>query len=142
MIASFLNPSVVGKIDDERVAGGAALLQVLHQLAHRFIQPFDVGVVASDISRKITDGILRQQALGWIVRRMRQKGRIPQKERLPLRPVDEIENVWINLTARGPVEDAETGVFDGLDYGREVIVRSFNDLVSPDAKKYWGVQLR
>ncbi|MDB5345585.1 MAG: hypothetical protein JWP89_3962 [Schlesneria sp.] len=58
------------------------------------------------------------------------------------RPADETENIWINLTARGPVEDAETGVFDGLDYGREVIVRSFNDLVSPDAKKYWGVQPR
>ena len=58
------------------------------------------------------------------------------------RLTDDTENVWINLKASGPVEDAETGVFDGLDYGREVIVRSFNELVSPDAKKYWGGQLR
>lgn len=58
------------------------------------------------------------------------------------RQTDDTENVWIHLKARGPVEDVETGVFDGLDFGREVIVRSFNELVSPDAKKYWGGQPR
>lgn len=57
-------------------------------------------------------------------------------------PTDDSENVWINLTASGPVEDEETGLFDGLDYGREVIVRGFNELVSPEAKTFWGVQTR
>lgn len=51
------------------------------------------------------------------------------------------ESVWIKLTTSGPVDDAET-LFDGMDFGREVIVRSFNELVSTDAKNFWGVRSR
>lgn len=47
--------------------------------------------------------------------------------------------VWIELTASSTADDSETSLFDGLDYGREVIVRSFNELVSAEAKEYWGV---
>ncbi len=50
-------------------------------------------------------------------------------------------SVWIELTASSTAEDTETSLFDGLDYGREVIVRSFNELVSAEAKEYWGVAL-
>ncbi|MBS0203425.1 MAG: hypothetical protein JSS49_11035 [Planctomycetes bacterium] len=52
---------------------------------------------------------------------------------------DETESVWMSLTTSGPVDDPET-LFDGMDYGREVIVRGFNELVSADAKNYWGVR--
>jgi hypothetical protein len=52
------------------------------------------------------------------------------------------ECLWINLMTAGIVEDAETGLFDCFDYGREVIVRAFNELVSPAAKSYWGVSAR
>lgn len=57
-------------------------------------------------------------------------------------PADDVESVWMTLTASGPIDDSETSLFDGLDFGREVIVRSFNELVSDAAKSYWGVQLR
>jgi len=57
-------------------------------------------------------------------------------------PSTETECVWINLTASGPVDKSESGLFDGLDAGRELIIRSFNELVSADAKTYWGVRPR
>jgi len=55
---------------------------------------------------------------------------------------DETECAWLNLTTSGPVDNADASLFDGLDYGREVIIRSFNELVSADAKTYWGVRPR
>lgn len=55
---------------------------------------------------------------------------------------EETENVWITLTTSGPVDNADTSLFDGLDYGREVIVRGFNELVSAEAKTFWGVRAR
>jgi uncharacterized protein (TIGR04255 family) len=53
-----------------------------------------------------------------------------------------IDNVWITLQAKGPTDGGDSGLFDGLDYGREVIGRAFNELVTPDAKAYWGVTHR
>lgn len=55
---------------------------------------------------------------------------------------EELDNVIIRLTARGPVRTSESGLFDGLDLGREVVVRSFNEIVSCEAKDYWGVGAR
>jgi len=55
---------------------------------------------------------------------------------------DATESVWLCLSASGAVEQVETGLFDGLDFGREVIVRGFNELVATDAKSYWGVRPR
>jgi len=55
---------------------------------------------------------------------------------------DGLDDIWIALQAKGPTDGADTGLFDGLDYGREVIVRAFNELVSLDAKTYWGVSRR
>lgn len=52
------------------------------------------------------------------------------------------DDVWITLQAKGPIDGVDNGLFDGLDYGREVIVKSFNELVSLDAKTYWGVSRR
>ena len=54
----------------------------------------------------------------------------------------DVEQLWLRLTTSGPTEAGESSFFDGLDYGREVIVRSFNDLVSSDAKLYWGAAPR
>ena len=53
-----------------------------------------------------------------------------------------LDDVWITLQTKSPTDGADTGLFDGLDYGREVIVRSFNELMSPNAKSYWGVSRR
>lgn len=49
------------------------------------------------------------------------------------------EALWLRVTASGPTDGDESSLFDGLDYGREVIVRAFNELVTSDAKSYWGV---
>jgi uncharacterized protein (TIGR04255 family) len=52
------------------------------------------------------------------------------------------EALWLRITSSGPTDADESSLFDGLDYGREVIVRAFNELVTPDAKEYWGVNPR
>lgn len=51
---------------------------------------------------------------------------------------DGLDQVWITLQARGPSDGTDADLFVGLDYGREVIVRAFNELVSAAAKAYWG----
>lgn len=61
-------------------------------------------------------------------------------------PADEkgtAEFVRLTLTARGPLdgsgEDLEP-IIEGLDLGRETIVRSFRALMSDTANKYWGLK--
>ena len=54
--------------------------------------------------------------------------------------VDEL--VVLTLTARGPLPQ-ETGgdaIFEGLDLGREAIVRSFCEFMSDAANQYWGLR--
>ncbi|WP_373648986.1 hypothetical protein [Schlesneria sp. DSM 10557] len=50
----------------------------------------------------------------------------------------ELEYLWLRLTASGVIESHEAALFDGLDYGREICVRAFNELVTTDAKQFWG----
>ena len=56
----------------------------------------------------------------------------------PATPAD-VESLWLRISCSGPTDSEETSLFDGLDYGREIIVRTFNDLMNSDAKKFWGV---
>jgi hypothetical protein len=52
------------------------------------------------------------------------------------------EDIVLTLTARGPasVDGSEAlSVFDGLDLGRDAIVRSFKNLMSDSANQYWGL---
>lgn len=58
---------------------------------------------------------------------------------MPSSSPDQLDAVTIMLQAKGPLENIESALFDGMDYGREVIVRAFNELVTNDAKAYWGV---
>lgn len=51
-------------------------------------------------------------------------------------------SLWLWLTASGPADAEESSLFDGLDNGREIVVRAFNELVTSDAKEYWGVAPR
>lgn len=67
------------------------------------------------------------------------RGRLTIQFRHDEVPSNGVCSVWIELTASGHVDDSESSLFDGLDFGREVIVRSFNELVSADAKAYWDV---
>ena len=48
------------------------------------------------------------------------------------------EFLWLQMTTSGSTDTHESSLFDGLDYGRETIVRAFGELVTPDAKQYWG----
>ncbi len=56
--------------------------------------------------------------------------------------INEAESLWLRITASSPTDLEETSLFNGLDYGREIVVRSFNELVTTDAKNYWGVSPR
>ena len=50
--------------------------------------------------------------------------------------------LWLRITSSGPTDADEASLFDGLDFGREMVVRAFSDLVSSDAKDFWGVAPR
>lgn len=55
---------------------------------------------------------------------------------------DEREILRMELTARGPIDKDREGLSldAGLDLGHEVIVRSFVELTSDEAHKYWGIR--
>ena len=55
---------------------------------------------------------------------------------------DDGHSLWLRLTASSPTDANESSLFDGLDSGRETIIRAFNELVTSDAKEYWGVSPR
>jgi len=64
-----------------------------------------------------------------------QHGRLPEPE--------EEEVIVLTLTARGPVaenEDFMQALLDGIDLGRETIVRSFAALMSKASNEYWGLK--
>lgn len=52
------------------------------------------------------------------------------------------ECLWLELTCAGSVADEETSLLDGLDFGRQTIVRTFRELMTPAANDYWGLQGR
>ena len=54
----------------------------------------------------------------------------------------DIESLWLRITAASEMTADDTSLFDGLDYGREMVVRSFTELVTSEAKQYWGVSSR
>lgn len=51
------------------------------------------------------------------------------------------EIIQITMTARGPIKNYEQSgatLGEGLDLGRETIVRMFESMTSPEAQNYWG----
>ena len=52
------------------------------------------------------------------------------------------ESLWLRITASGDADCHESSVFDGLDFGREIIVRAFSELVTPSDKQFWGASPR
>lgn len=75
-----------------------------------------------------------------------QRGRLHVQWQHALRSAPEQEGqevIRLTLTARGPIEQAEKEaepILDGLDLGREVIVRSFERFMSDEANKHWGLK--
>lgn len=51
------------------------------------------------------------------------------------------ESVWLRITCTTETQ-TEDSLFDDLDHGRTMIVRAFDELVSSDAKEFWGVTPR
>jgi len=49
------------------------------------------------------------------------------------------DHLWVNIQVKGPSDQTDTGLFDGLDYGRSVVIRTFNELFTSDAKEFWGI---
>jgi uncharacterized protein (TIGR04255 family) len=47
-----------------------------------------------------------------------------------------VEMLMLNLTARGPFKESDVDA--GLNLGHEIIVKTFTELASPEARKYWG----
>lgn len=79
----------------------------------------------------------------WDLRLENDRGKLTiEFHHVPGDEQDEAENVWITLTASGRVGDSDASLFDGLDHGRDAIVRGFSELVSADAKTFWGVRPR
>lgn len=54
------------------------------------------------------------------------------------------EIIILNLTARGPLglsgRPVEEVILEGIDLGREAIVRSFKEMMTSEANKYWGLK--
>jgi uncharacterized protein (TIGR04255 family) len=49
------------------------------------------------------------------------------------------EILIMNLTARGPIRSDGIELDEGLNLGREAIVRAFAELTGPDAHKFWEI---
>ena len=70
-----------------------------------------------------------------------QKGRLHLDIHHGLRSGPEPAEILImTLTARGPIDPQGMTLDQGLELGRETIVRSFAALTSDEAHEYWGVQ--
>jgi uncharacterized protein (TIGR04255 family) len=75
-----------------------------------------------------------------------QRGRLHIEWQHALRTVadqPEQEIIQLTLTARGPLkpqEDKIQSILEGLDLGRETIVRAFAGLMSREANKQWGLK--
>jgi uncharacterized protein (TIGR04255 family) len=71
-----------------------------------------------------------------------QRGRLHVQWQHALRPEPQKQEIIVlTLTARGPVpQNSQQAILGELDLGRETIVRSFENLMSNEANKYWGLK--
>lgn len=92
------------------------------------------------------DGLVQGESFagGWHFVIPDRRGRLHVQWQHGLRPEPEGQEVIVlTLTARGPLgetEDKLQAVLDGLDLGRETIVRSFKEFMTGAANKYWGLK--
>lgn len=74
------NPTVVADVDDQRVLGQSFCIQIAEKCTASLVEPCAHRVVLGDIFRPTGSLVVRQKAIGRIVRRMGKKGRIPDEE--------------------------------------------------------------
>ena len=81
---------------------------------------------------------------GWKFVIPEQRGRLHiQWQHARTSDPEEQEMIVLTFTARGPLEDANgniQAVLDGLDVGRETIVRSFKEFMTSTANEHWGLK--
>jgi hypothetical protein len=53
---------------------------------------------------------------------------------------DEPPALWLDLRCQGRLSDPDNTFLAGFDYGREVIVRTFRQLMQPAANEFWGLK--
>ena len=79
-LAEFI-PAIVGQVEHQGVVVDTLVLQVFHQVAAGFVEPFHHGVVLGLLGR-LNVGVFVQKTLRRVVGRMRQKRRVPDEEGL------------------------------------------------------------
>ena len=97
----------------------------------------------------VLDGLARFEAFqgGWRFALPNEAGRLhitwkSARRRHPEVPDSEQDIVILEQTARGPLADGSDSneVLRGLDAGREVIVKSFKQLMDANSNHFWGYQ--
>uniref|UniRef100_A0A7C2NWG7 Uncharacterized protein n=1 Tax=Schlesneria paludicola TaxID=360056 RepID=A0A7C2NWG7_9PLAN len=63
-----------------------------------------------------------------------------QLETPPLADANPPDSLRLLLTCEGSLSDPDDTFLAGFDYGREVIVRTFRQLMTPAANDYWGLK--
>lgn len=53
---------------------------------------------------------------------------------------DEPPNLWLQLSVSGKLPTPDDTFLAGFDFGREVIVRTFRQLMQPAANEFWGLK--
>ena len=78
----FLDPPVVRHVDDERIVRQPLAVDEPEELSARLVEPLAHGVIAGQRFLPTRLRILVEETLRWIVGRVRQKRRVPDKKRL------------------------------------------------------------
>jgi len=94
------------------------------------------------------EGVSRAESFsgGWHFTIPEKRGRLHIEWKHAIRPASEVQEVIVlAFTARGPILAGENrskfkGILDGLDLGRETIVRTFAALMSDEANQHWGLE--
>lgn len=55
-------------------------------------------------------------------------------------PSSETDTLWLHLQSEGRLTEPDETFLAGFDYGREVIVRTFRQLMQPAANEFWGLK--
>ena len=77
-----MDPTIIGYENHQRVLPEFVVIEVVHQIAARFIKPIAHRIVTSQRLRSPRFSILIKKSLRWVVGSVGQKRRIPDEERL------------------------------------------------------------
>jgi len=93
-----------------------------------------------------SEGVIQYESFsgGWHFVIPDQRGRLHVQWQHGLKSEpDQQETIVLTLTARGPLEEGDDDtarILNGLNLGRETIVRTFAKLMSDEANNYWSLE--